>query len=283
MAELQTEIFRGGRRGVQPELAAAAPRDPVREARAVAREEHAEGPAVDRRERAGEAARPARRRRAAPLARARQAELDLPGGAAAARGPARRPGPHVVQPGGGGDRPAVVVEPEPAEHPGADRARPADPAGVRPGRRRGRCCCAADYSQIELRILAHLSGDEGLAEAFASGHDIHTATSARVFGLPEDQVDPSLRSRAKMINYGLAYGMNAFGLASRLGIAPDEAQEFMDAYFARFPKYPRVPRPAGGHGRPSRGTPRRCSGGGDTSPSCRRPTPGCATSGGGWR
>jgi DNA polymerase-1 len=94
----------------------------------------------------------------------------------------------------------------------------------------------ADYSQIELRILAHLSGDEGLAEAFASGADIHTATSARVFGLPEDAVDPAVRSRAKMINYGLAYGMNAFGLASRLGIAPDEAQEFIDAYFARFPK-----------------------------------------------
>jgi DNA polymerase I len=94
----------------------------------------------------------------------------------------------------------------------------------------------ADYSQIELRILAHLSGDEGLAEAFASGTDIHTATSARVFGLPEDQVDHAIRSRAKMINYGLAYGMNAFGLASRLGIAPDEAQEFIDAYFAGFPK-----------------------------------------------
>src|SRR5919198_5161175 len=94
----------------------------------------------------------------------------------------------------------------------------------------------ADYSQIELRILAHLSGDDGLADAFASGTDIHTATSARVFGLPEDQVDPAIRSRAKMINYGLAYGMNAYGLASRLVIAPDEAQEFIDAYFARFPK-----------------------------------------------
>jgi DNA polymerase-1 len=95
---------------------------------------------------------------------------------------------------------------------------------------------AADYSQIELRILAHLSGDEGLREAFATGHDIHTATAARVFGLPQDTVDPALRSRAKMVNYGLAYGMNAWGLASRLDIAPDEAQEIMDAYFASFPK-----------------------------------------------
>jgi DNA polymerase I len=94
---------------------------------------------------------------------------------------------------------------------------------------------SADYSQIELRILAHLSGDEGLREAFATGHDIHTATAARVFGLPSDQVDPASRSRAKMVNYGLAYGMNAWGLASRLDIAPDEAQEIMDAYFASFP------------------------------------------------
>lgn len=94
----------------------------------------------------------------------------------------------------------------------------------------------ADYSQIELRILAHLSGDEGLKSAFDSGADIHTATSARVFGLPEDQVDPATRSRAKAINYGLAYGMNAWGLATRLEITADEAQEFIDAYFASFPQ-----------------------------------------------
>jgi DNA polymerase-1 len=70
----------------------------------------------------------------------------------------------------------------------------------------------ADYSQIELRILAHLSGDEGLRSAFAEGRDIHAATAARVFGLAEDKVDASLRNRAKMVNYGLAYGMSAFGL-----------------------------------------------------------------------
>ena len=99
----------------------------------------------------------------------------------------------------------------------------------------GQVLLCADYSQIELRILAHLSGDEGLRDAFATGHDIHTATAARVFGLPEDAVDPALRSRAKMVNYGLAYGMNAWGLASRLDIAPDEAQEIMDAYFGAFP------------------------------------------------
>ena len=101
---------------------------------------------------------------------------------------------------------------------------------------KGQVLLVADYSQIELRILAHLAGDEGLKAAFASGTDIHTATSARVFGLPEDQVDPATRSRAKAINYGLAYGMNAWGLASRLEITPDEAQEFIDAYFASFPQ-----------------------------------------------
>jgi DNA polymerase-1 len=100
----------------------------------------------------------------------------------------------------------------------------------------GQVLLVADYSQIELRILAHLSGDDGLREAFATDRDIHTSTASRVFALPEDSVDPSLRSRAKMVNYGLAYGMNAYGLASRLDIAPDEAQEILDAYFESFPK-----------------------------------------------
>ncbi len=99
-----------------------------------------------------------------------------------------------------------------------------------------RVLLVADYSQIELRVLAHLSGDEALHEAFASGTDIHAATAGKVFGLPPEQVDPELRRRAKVVNYGLAYGMNAYGLASRMGIAPDEAQEFIDAYFAGFPK-----------------------------------------------
>ncbi|HXY72536.1 MAG TPA: DNA polymerase I, partial [Actinomycetota bacterium] len=94
----------------------------------------------------------------------------------------------------------------------------------------------ADYSQIELRVLAHLSGDEELAAAFAAGADIHAATAARVFDLPIDEVEPEMRRRAKVVNYGLAYGMNAYGLASRMGIAPDEAQEFIDSYFAGFPR-----------------------------------------------
>lgn len=93
----------------------------------------------------------------------------------------------------------------------------------------------ADYSQIELRILAHLSKDPGLLEAFSAGEDIHTATAARVFGFATDQVTPDLRRRAKAINFGLLYGMEAFGLADRLKISREEAQEHMDTYFRQFP------------------------------------------------
>jgi DNA polymerase-1 len=99
----------------------------------------------------------------------------------------------------------------------------------------GHTFVVADYSQIELRILAHLSGDAGLLEAFASGEDIHTATAARVFGLAPDRVTPDLRRRAKMINFGLLYGMEAYGLGQRLEIPTEVAKEHMDAYFAQFP------------------------------------------------
>ncbi len=92
----------------------------------------------------------------------------------------------------------------------------------------------ADYSQIELRVLAHMSGDPFLIEAFQSGLDIHTATAARVWGVPTDEVNAEQRRRAKMINFGLLYGMEAFGLADRLGISRDEAREHIDAYFSQF-------------------------------------------------
>jgi DNA polymerase-1 len=94
----------------------------------------------------------------------------------------------------------------------------------------------ADYSQIELRVLAHITGDPGLTEAFSNDDDIHAATAAKVYGFPVDEVPHDVRDRAKAINFGLAYGMNAYGLAQRLGITPDEAQEFIDAYFTSFPK-----------------------------------------------
>ncbi len=94
---------------------------------------------------------------------------------------------------------------------------------------------AADYSQIELRILAHMSEDAGLLEAFAGDADVHRATAARVFGVAPAEVSPDMRRRAKVINFGLLYGMEAYGLAQRLEIGREEAREHMDAYFARFP------------------------------------------------
>ncbi|MGB0712539.1 MAG: DNA polymerase I [Gammaproteobacteria bacterium] len=94
---------------------------------------------------------------------------------------------------------------------------------------------AADYSQIELRIMAHLSGDQSLLDAFAAGADIHSATAAEVFGLDPEQVDGEHRRRAKAINFGLIYGMSAFGLSAQLGIERSEAQSFVDLYFDRYP------------------------------------------------
>jgi DNA polymerase-1 len=94
---------------------------------------------------------------------------------------------------------------------------------------------AADYSQIELRIMAHLSGDEGLLRAFRAGEDIHKATAAEVFGVSLSKVNDQQRRGAKAINFGLMYGMSAFGLARQLGIARNGAQAYVDLYFARYP------------------------------------------------
>ncbi|RAO76704.1 DNA polymerase I [Dyella jiangningensis] len=94
---------------------------------------------------------------------------------------------------------------------------------------------AADYSQIELRIMAHLSGDEGLLKAFHEGGDVHRATAAEVFGLAPEQVSANQRRAAKAINFGLMYGMSAFGLARQLGVDRGEASDYMARYFARYP------------------------------------------------
>ncbi len=94
---------------------------------------------------------------------------------------------------------------------------------------------AADYSQIELRIMAHLSADEGLLKAFSAGLDVHTATAAEVFGVPLDQVTTNLRRSAKAINFGLIYGMSAFGLAQQLDLSRGQAQAYIDLYFTRYP------------------------------------------------
>ncbi|MEM7765689.1 MAG: DNA polymerase, partial [Pseudomonadota bacterium] len=92
-----------------------------------------------------------------------------------------------------------------------------------------------DYSQIELRIMAHLSGDNSLLQAFADDADVHRATAAEVFGVALDDVSPDQRRSAKAINFGLIYGMSAFGLAKQLGIGRGEAQQYVDRYFERYP------------------------------------------------
>ena len=94
---------------------------------------------------------------------------------------------------------------------------------------------SADYSQIELRIMAHISGDEGLLSAFAAGEDIHRATASEVFGVPLGEVASEQRRYAKVINFGLIYGMSAYGLASNLGIDKDVARSFIERYFTRYP------------------------------------------------
>src|SRR5206468_5932224 len=93
---------------------------------------------------------------------------------------------------------------------------------------------SADYSQVELRILAHLSGDERLAEAFAAGEDIHRRTAAAVLGLPMDAVTRQQRERAKAVNFGIVYGQTPFGLAQQLGISPEEAADFISRYFDQY-------------------------------------------------
>ena len=94
---------------------------------------------------------------------------------------------------------------------------------------------AADYSQIELRIMAHLSGDQGLLDAFAQGKDIHQATAAEIFGVPLEEVTTEQRRSAKAVNFGLIYGMSAFGLAKQLNVGRNLAQEYIDLYFSRYP------------------------------------------------
>jgi DNA polymerase-1 len=100
----------------------------------------------------------------------------------------------------------------------------------------GHLLISADYSQIELRLVAHVAGIEGLKQAFRDGADIHAITASQVFGVPVEGMDPMIRRRAKAINFGIIYGISAFGLAQQLGISNGEAKQFIDAYFARFPE-----------------------------------------------
>ena len=95
---------------------------------------------------------------------------------------------------------------------------------------------SADYSQVELRVLAHISGEQVLKDIFERGEDVHAATAAEMFGVEPENIDPGLRSKAKMINFGIVYGLSAYGLADRLDIPQEEAAEFIERYQARFPK-----------------------------------------------
>jgi DNA polymerase I len=100
----------------------------------------------------------------------------------------------------------------------------------------GNVLISADYSQIELRVLAQAAGEDVLMEIFNRGEDVHTATASRVFGVSPAEIDPGMRSKAKMINYGIVYGLSDYGLADRLNIPREEAKEFIDAYLERFPR-----------------------------------------------
>jgi DNA polymerase I len=99
----------------------------------------------------------------------------------------------------------------------------------------GNLLLSVDYGQVELRILAHIAGEDVLREIFLRGEDVHTETASRVFDLPAEQLDVGMRSKAKMVNYGIVYGLSAYGLSDRLGIPQEEAQAFIDRYLERFP------------------------------------------------
>jgi DNA polymerase I len=101
---------------------------------------------------------------------------------------------------------------------------------------RGFVLLSADYSQIELRLVAHLSGDHNLSTAFKAGRDIHTETASAVFSMKGDEVTPDMRRKAKAINFGIVYGMGPYGLSQQLGIPVEEASHFIDHYFASFPQ-----------------------------------------------
>ena len=141
-----------------------------------------------------------------------------------------------------------------------------------------RAASSADYSQVELRILAHVADEPVLEEIFIRGEDVHTATASQVFGKAPEELTPMDRSKAKMINYGIVYGLSDYGLADRLNIPREEAKAFIDAYLERFTASPRSWRRRSSRPR-SRATSRRSSAAAARSPSCGPATTRCGRSG----
>lgn len=168
---------------------------------------------------------------AVPLHEQAQEHLHRP--PARADQPAYRTHPYLIPPGGGGYRAAVVERPEPAEHPDPYRGGPAHPPGVR--RAAGLQAIGRGLLADRARIMAHLAKDDGLLDAFRHDLDVHRATAAEVFGVPLEDVSGDQRRSAKAINFGLIYGMSAFGLAKQIGVERKEAQAYIDRYFARYP------------------------------------------------
>ena len=162
-----------------------------------------------------------------------QAEEHLRRRAGHRRGRPHRAGAHLLLAGVDHHRAAVVVGPQPAEHPDPDRG--GTQAAHLLHRRAGACDRLGRLFQIELRLLAHIGDIPQLKDAFRQGLDIHAMTASEMFGVPIAGMDPGVRRRAKAINFGIVYGISAFGLSNQLGIPQDEAGAYIRTYFERFP------------------------------------------------